>query len=247
MLKPFFGRQPTDPEKLLSDLAECGLDGGWVSSVDSMITRDLCLQQRMNDRLAEMTCKYPGRIEGFCTVDPGGMEKAAREVERSVKDLGLIGVKLHPWLQAFSVTHPGVDLIMEMAGSLGVPVLFHDGTPPYATPRQIAWLAEKHQKTQVILGHAGLADLWRDAADAARLHSNIWLQPTAAPPITIRAAMEAAGQNRILFGTDGGFGTTGFIQYCIDKYRAALDSETFERIVLDNPRELQCRCKATSR
>ena len=81
MLKPFYGRQPTNPEKLISDLNECGLNGGWVSAIDSMVTRDLCTQKKANDSLAKMTQKYRGCLEGFCTIDPSGMEEAAYEVE----------------------------------------------------------------------------------------------------------------------------------------------------------------------
>lgn len=235
MLKSFYGRRPTDPDELLADLSECGLDGGWVSSVDAMTTTDLKEQQLANDALAEMVRKYPGRIEGFCTVNPASMEEAAAEVERCVNQLRLSGVKLHPWLQAFSVTHLGMRLIMETAGLLHVPVLFHDGTPPYSTPRQITWLAMKYPNTQVILGHAGLSDFWRDASDIARLHPNIWLQPSAAPPVTICAAMEGAGPDRILFGSDGGFGTVGFMEYCVAKCRSAVGDELFERMTVDNP------------
>jgi len=239
MLKPFFGRPPTAPDRLLDDLADCGLDGGWVSSVDSMITHDLALQRRTNDALAELAAKHPGRLECLCTVDPAGMEEAAREVERCVEELGLMGVKLHPWLQAFSVTHPGLDLIMDAAAALRVPVLFHDGTPPYSTPRQIAWAAGRHPDTTVILGHTGLADLWRDAVDAARLHGNIWLQPCCAPPVAIRAALAAVGPERLLFGSDGGFGTAEIIRYGIAKYMAALGEETLARVLSDNPRCLR--------
>lgn len=238
MLKPFYGRSATDPDALLSDLTECGFDGGWVSAVDAMTTTELPLQQCANDALAEMVRQYPGRIIGFCTVNPAAGDTAAQEIERCVKELGLVGVKLHPWLQAFSVTHPGMEGIMEVAGAFGVPVLFHDGTPPYSSPLQIAWLAERYPKTVVVLGHSGLADLWRDAADAACQHSNIWLQPTAAPPQTMRAAFQAAGPDRVLFGSDGGFGTTGFIRYCVNKFRSAVGDEAFDRATITNPAQL---------
>ncbi len=38
ILQSFYRRKPTDPQLLLADLSECGLDGGWIMSVDSMIT-----------------------------------------------------------------------------------------------------------------------------------------------------------------------------------------------------------------
>jgi predicted TIM-barrel fold metal-dependent hydrolase len=171
------------------------------------------------------------------------MDDAVKEVERCVRELGLIGIKLHPWLQAFSMTHPGVDLIFDAAAALKVPVLLHDGSPPYSTPRQIAWVARKHPDVQVIFGHSGLADLWRDAADAARVCPNIWLQPSAAPPVTIRTGLEAVGPDRILFGSDGGFGTVRFMRYTIAKSRSALGDAVFDRVTTVNPNRVLERAR----
>ena len=53
-----------------------------------MTTRDLDVQRRANDALAEMARRSGGRLQGFCTVDPGGMDAAAREVERSIQEPG---------------------------------------------------------------------------------------------------------------------------------------------------------------
>ena len=233
-LRPFLSLEPVPVEKLLDELARHGFDGGWISSTDALTTRDLEVQKRSNDSLADMARRYPGRVGGFGTVDPGGMDDAAREVERCARELGLTGIKLHPWLQAFSVVHPGVALIMEAAGAAGMPVLFHDGTPPYSAPSQIGWLADRFPGTTVILGHCGLVDLWREALGVARMLPNVWLQPCAAPPIAIRAALQAVGPDRILFGSDGGFGPDA-VPYNVDKFVSALGEEVFERIVRDNP------------
>ena len=54
------------------------------------------------------------------------------------------GVKLHPWLQGFSAHEPGLDPLCEVAAAAGVPILFHDGTPPFSTPLQLASLARRH-------------------------------------------------------------------------------------------------------
>jgi uncharacterized protein len=145
------------------------------------------------------------------------------------------------------VTHPGVDLIMSAAAAMNVPVLFHDGTPPYSTSRQIAYLAAKHPATQVILGHSGLADLWRDAADAGRTLPNVWLQPTCAPPVAVRAALAAVGPERLLFGTDGGFGTIAFMRYSIARFRSALGEDLLGQIMRDGPERIRRACLTSNR
>lgn len=220
----------------MDTLGKCNLDGGWISSLDSLVTSDLNVQKKSNDHLAELADKYPGRISGLCTVNPSLMNDAVEEIYRCANELRLIGIKLHPWLQAFNVTsNPGMRLIMKAAEKLNMFVLFHDGTPPYSTPLQIAFLAEQFPAVPVILGHSGLLDLYPDAALAAEQNKNIWLQPTSAPPIAIRSALKAAGPSRLLFGSDGGFGSEKLIQYNLDKFSDSLGNETLNQILSKNP------------
>ena len=111
MFKPFCGRPPRPVERLLDDWEQCGLNGGWISSVDAMLTGELDEQKRIHDKLAEVVRVYPRQIAALCTVNPSAMEDAVAEVERCVQSLGFIGVKIHPWLQAVSVVaNPGMDL-----------------------------------------------------------------------------------------------------------------------------------------
>jgi predicted TIM-barrel fold metal-dependent hydrolase len=86
-----------------------------------------------NDSLARFVSESDGRYVGFATVDPND-PGAADEIARCVRVLGMRGVKLHPWVQGFSAHTPGLDPICETASALGVPVLIHDGTPPFSAP-----------------------------------------------------------------------------------------------------------------
>jgi predicted TIM-barrel fold metal-dependent hydrolase len=45
--------------------------------------------------------RYPEQFMGFASVDPWKGKLAVQELERSVKELGLRGLKLHPTTQAF--------------------------------------------------------------------------------------------------------------------------------------------------
>jgi predicted TIM-barrel fold metal-dependent hydrolase len=130
------------------------------------------------------------------------------------------GLKLHPWLQSFSLSHPAVEPILRRAGELGMPVLFHDGTPPYSTPLQIASVAERVPGTPVILGHSGLDDLWEDAILAARRHRNIFLCLCSLSAGAIREIIRRVPPERLLFGSDSGFGP-GLGKAAIAKIRGA--------------------------
>jgi len=200
-----------------------------------MTCSELSRQREIHDQLAEMVRTHPGRLWALCTVNPGAMDQAAEEVRRCVRELGFIGVKIHPWLQAISVvSNPGMPLVMEAAQELGAVVLFHDGSPPFSTPRQIGCLASRFPRCKVILGHSGLADLWRDAADVARGNPNVYLQPTAVPRWVVRAAYEAVGPERLLFGSDAGFASVRQIRHALRVFEDALGAELAAKIISRN-------------
>ena len=89
----------------------------------------------------------------------------------------------------------------------GVPVLFHDGTPPFSTPLQLASLARRQPDTTVVLGHGGLQDLWREAIAAVETTSNVHLCMCGTPPYAMRAIVSRCPLDRLLFGTDAGLRT----------------------------------------
>ena len=68
-----------------------------------------------NDSLAALVAPAPERLVAFATVDPRD-PGAAAEIERCVREHGMRGVKLHPWLQGFSAHEPGLQRVCEAAG-----------------------------------------------------------------------------------------------------------------------------------
>lgn len=194
-----------------------------------------------NDSLARYAAAAPGRFAPFATVDPRD-PRAAPEIERCVTRLGMRGVKLHPWLQGFSAHEPGLDPVCEVAAAHGVPVLFHDGTPPFSTPLQLATLARRHPRTAVVLGHGGLHDLWREAAAAVETTPNVHICLCATPPYAMRALIERLPAERLLFGTDGGLTPEPRQRYVRLRVRQverlAVDSARRDAMLVDNPRRL---------
>jgi len=114
----------------------------------------------------------------------------------------------------------GVDEIIDEASGLGVPVLFHDGTPPLSTPLQICDLAENHRDALIILGHSGLNDLWRDAIAGAERLDNVILCTCATPFIAIRRMVERLGADRVVYGSDASDGNPSVVDFNLNKVRA---------------------------
>ena len=158
-----------------------------------------------NDRLARARDRHPDIIMPWGTVDPYWEEgKLRREMRRCIKELGFFGFKLHPWLQGFSLTVPGMEVVAEGCADLGVPVLFHDGTPTYCTALQVAYFARAHPEVQVVSGHAGLADQWPDVIEPARELENYWLCLNGPNQLALQTLYDELGADRLLFGSDGG-------------------------------------------
>jgi len=229
------GAQPRPIEQIRAEFERAGLCGAWIFTVDGLRKESA----RNNDILAESTRNHRDFFVPFCTVDPhDGAETAIKELQRAQQQLDMKGLKLHPWLQAFSLTHPAVLPILRKAGELGMPVIFHDGTPPYSSPLQIAAAAEKCPQTTIILGHAGLDYLYNDAIIACNRLPNIYLCGCAVSSGYLKQIIESCDINRILYGSDGGF-AEGIVEHAIDKYlHIGLDEAVRQKIFYDNPQKL---------
>jgi uncharacterized protein len=219
MLQDFGSLKASSMESLIDHYTRLGVEQIWFSSVDALIQNQTDLHRRSNDLLAEYQERFKPRIVGLATVNPRGGDDSARELERAVGQLALCGLKIHGWLQPVSTVDPCLEPIFAVADRMQLTVLFHDGTPPYTSSLQIAWLAEKYPHCTMILGHGGLKDLSENAIQAAVRHPNVFLQTVAMTPRGIRRAVERLGPSRILFGTDGGFGNLKYIDYNILKIR----------------------------
>ena len=198
----FGGSHPKSGSQLREEFEAEGLSAAWIMTLDGLVEKPA----RHNDLLAEGVRDHLDFFVPFCTVSPNeGTDAALAELDRAVGDLGMRGLKLHSWLQAFSLMHPAVLPILQKAGDLGLPVLLHDGTPPYSTPLQIAFMAEKVPETTIILGHAGFDDLYEDAIVACLRHPNIYLCLCAISAGHIQEVIRRCPADRLLFGSDSGF------------------------------------------
>ncbi|MDO9542614.1 MAG: amidohydrolase family protein [Kiritimatiellia bacterium] len=230
-----FGCTPKTGAQLRREFEKEGLAGAWIMTTDGLLKNPV----HHNDLLAEGVRNHRDFFIPFCTVNPHDkLDDALREMERCARKLKFRGLKLHPWLQAFSMTHPNVVPILRKAGELGMPVLFHDGTPPYSAPLQIVYAAEQAPQTTVILGHSGLDDLWEEAVIACQRHPNIYLCLQGLSAGYIREIIKICPVEKLLFGSDGGF-APNVTRSAIVKIQCSGASDTVLRqIFQDNPRRL---------
>ena len=185
-----------------------------------------------NDEAAAAAAKYPDRFIPLAWVHPmnGGAEAAHHYIGKR----GFKGIKLHPLFNAYSADDPAVDPVMEEARRLDVPVFIHSGHVPFATPWQIALLAERHPDVRVVMIHMGHGHgIYVQAAiDMACRYDNIWLEMSGMPmPSKIKEAYDRVGSDRLFFGTDLPFHAP---QVEIDKVRYSGLSEAAQEDVFYN-------------
>ena len=86
--------------------------------------------ERINDHIAELVSRNPGRLYGLATVDAYSGEAGARELTRAVRELGLRGVFVESAKRDLLPDAPQARPTLAAAASLGVPVFIHPVTDP---------------------------------------------------------------------------------------------------------------------
>jgi 2,3-dihydroxybenzoate decarboxylase len=85
--------------------------------------------QHTNDALAIAVSRHPSRFIGLAALAPQNPEAAARELERSVKELGLRGAKINSRVGAEHLDNKKFRPIFEVAEKLDVPIFLHPYSP----------------------------------------------------------------------------------------------------------------------
>ena len=114
-----------------------------------------------NDRTLAFAERSNGRLVPFVRLD---LTEEPLEEARRCLDLGARGIKLHPRAQRFQLNDERLSPIFAIAAERNVPILIHGGRglPPIAA--ELRRLVESHPGSQLIIAHAGIADLGNLAA-----------------------------------------------------------------------------------
>ncbi len=90
------------------------------------------LARRTNDLIAATIARHPDRFDGFATIPTTAPEEAAKELERSIRDLGLKGGMLFGRTGDKNLDHADFWPIFQMASHLQVPLFIHPQIAPRA-------------------------------------------------------------------------------------------------------------------
>ena len=99
-----------------------------VERLEPSLANDLARQA--NDTLAAAISKYPDRLLGFATLPMLDPAAAAREFERTVRDLGFVGALINGHVNGRYLDDKFFWPVFECAEALGVPIYLHIQVPP---------------------------------------------------------------------------------------------------------------------
>ena len=207
-LMPHYGwRKGLDIHDHMKLLWDSGVDKAVLFTIEGFHTD----YESHNQEIFEAYKIYPESVIPFCTINPRDPD-ALEELKRCHK-LGMKGIKFHPWLQAFPIVDDIIMPIVEEAAKLDMPIISHDGTPPYCTSLQVAYLAYCFPRAKIILGHAGMKDFAYEAYCAAKRYENVYLGFCGSAFQIMKEAVSDIGPERCLFGTDSPFAGKEYIAY----------------------------------
>jgi predicted TIM-barrel fold metal-dependent hydrolase len=127
-----YGRRHQDPRIQIEDMELEGIDmqvlyGTAALAMTWLKERELsvAVHRAYNDWLAEYCRHNPKRLKGVAALPMVEPEKAARELERAVTELGFVGGMAHTWIYNHHVGEPCYDELYACAEQYNVPIAFH--------------------------------------------------------------------------------------------------------------------------
>jgi predicted TIM-barrel fold metal-dependent hydrolase len=155
-----------------------------------------------NDRTLAHAERSEGRLIPFVRLDLG--ENPIEEAERCL-DAGARGIKLHPRAQRFLLNDERLRPVFALAAERRVPILIHGGRglPPIADG--LARLHDEYPAAQLIIAHAGIADL---ANLAARFggRAGVFFDTSVWSPVDLLDLYRQVGPEQVLFASDYPYG-----------------------------------------
>lgn len=238
---PRVGKGVYDPDgtKMIGEMDDLGIDASAIMVMDwgmAYVTRGYADSplpiEQINEKILSLRDKYPGRVYGFCSVDPR-RHGAVKLIKKAITEWGAVGVKIYPPC-GYYANDPMVYPIYQVASDLGVPVLIHTGgsmfslLTKWAVPEPVEDVALAFPDLQIILGHTNLqarfetGNFWRGiqvAASSLNIHCDLtdWQVHGALDERNIGELIHVlgimrrqVGAHRMIWGTDLPIQGTGY-------------------------------------
>jgi predicted TIM-barrel fold metal-dependent hydrolase len=158
--------------------------------------------QAGNDRTLEFAGRANGRLIPYVRLDL--TEDPIEEAKRCL-DRGARGIKLHPRAQKFMLDDERLAPVFAISAERRVPILIHGGRglPPIAD--NLARLVNAYPEAQLIIAHAGIADLSGLAGHFAGT-AGVFFDTSVWSPIDLLSFFRLVPPEQILYASDYPYG-----------------------------------------
>jgi len=155
-----------------------------------------------NDRTLEAAERSGGILIPFVRLDlaESPIEEATRCLDRGAR-----GIKLHPRAQGFLLNDERLAPVFALAAERRVPILIHGGRglPPIAD--HLARLMESYPDAQLIIAHAGIADL-AGLSEAFGGRPGVYFDTSVWSPIDLLDMFQRVSPEQVLYASDYPYG-----------------------------------------
>jgi predicted TIM-barrel fold metal-dependent hydrolase len=155
-----------------------------------------------NDRTLAFAERSGGWLIPFVRLDLA--EEPVEEATRCL-DLGARGIKLHPRAQRFLLNDERLAPVFALAAERGVPILIHGGRglPPIAD--HLRRLVDRYPGAQLIIAHAGIADL-AALAECFAGKAGVFFDTSVWSPIDLLSLYHLVSPEQVVYASDYPYG-----------------------------------------
>jgi predicted TIM-barrel fold metal-dependent hydrolase len=156
-----------------------------------------------NDLTLRMLAAHPDRFLGYMVFNPRYPETLPALQAHTAETPGVIGFKIHPTMHDYPLTGAAYQPLLEWTNAHKLLVLSHTWADPRCNADACRAVTEQYPEMIFLLGHS----IWGQFDEAITLATempNVYLELTASEHIPgfIEKAVQGAGAEKILFGTD---------------------------------------------
>ena len=200
-------------EDVIESMDRDGVDVSVVMNI-GWSTSELC--RETNDYIMESVSRYPGRLEGFCSVQPMETDEAVKEIERCAKG-GLKGIgELRPDTQQIDFSDEyAMGPFTEAVKKYGMVLLFHASEPVghlypgkgVVTPEILYPFIAANPDIDIVLGHwGGGLPFYAMMPEVKKAMARVYFDAAASPflyrPQVYEEVSRLVGGEHVLFGSD---------------------------------------------
>lgn len=151
--------------------------------------------------------EYPGRLIGVGMVNPWSLDAEAT-LETCYAQYGFRGVKMNCLRFGLSADrHSLMDPLLAITDRHRGFVIAHCMSDLFSLPNKWEELAKSFPNVPILMSHIGAPNMADSAIKCAKRTKNLYLITAGAFPRHIAAALDALGPEKLLFASDGLYGS----------------------------------------